>query len=376
MTRLTTHDLNRALLARQLLLERAPLAPAEAIRRLAGMQAQEPAPPFVGLWTRLEGFQREDLLAALEDRSVVRAALQRATLHLLGADDYVALRAALQPALDGAMRVLGARAAGLDLAALLPAARELLADGPLTFNELRPLLHERFPAVDERALGYAVRTNLPLVMEATGDPWGYPRTARFTLAESWIGGVDAAADEALALAPPSDDAASELVRRYLGAFGPASVADFQGWSGVPGASDTFERLRPELLTFEDDRGRELFDLPDAPRPPADTPAPVRLIPEFDNLVLGHADRRRIISDDHRPGLVTKNLRVRAVYLVDGFVAGTWSVARTKTKAVLTLQPFERTTKTALKPVVAEAERLLAFTDPAAKTQAVETGPPA
>lgn len=370
---LTTAELNRALLARQMLLERVRASPAEVIARLAGMQAQEPAPPFVGLWTRIEGFERSALTAALADRSVVRATLMRATLHLLGANDYVALRGALQPALDAGLRVLGDRAAGLDLAAVLAAARELLADGPLTFNEIRAGLQARFPEADDRALGYVTRTSLPLVMEPTPDRWGFPRDARFGLAESWIRGLGPATETALVANRPTEPATDELVLRYLAAFGPATVADFQGWSALSGAKPAFERLRGRLVTFADDRGRELFDLPQAPRPAAGAAAPVRLIPEFDNLVLAHADRRRIISDDHRPGLTTKNLRVRAVFLVDGFAAGTWSVARTKTRAVLTLRPFERLTKTALRPVEAEARRLLAFTDPEARTQAVEIG---
>jgi hypothetical protein len=371
-TVLSTRALNRALLARQLLLEREHVSPADVIGRLAGLQAQEPMPPFVGLWTRIEGFEREALLAALADRSVVRATLMRGTLHLLRSDDYKVLRGAIQPALDQAMKVLGDRADGIDLATLLPAARELLADGPLTFNALRPALQERFPEANDRGLGYVTRTNLPLVMEATDDRWGYARDSRFALAESWLDGIGEATDAAL-LAGPTEATQEALVRRYLAAFGPATVADFGRWSAVPGSAPTFERLRPELVTFADDKGRELFDLPGAPRPDESTEAAIRLIPEFDNLVLGHEDRRRVIADEHRPGLVTKNLRVRAVYLVDGFAAGTWKVARTKTKAVLTLEPFEKTTKAALKPVVAEAERLLAFTDDAAKTRLVEIG---
>jgi hypothetical protein len=372
-TALTTRDLNRALLARQLLLERSSVDAAAAIGQLGGLQAQEPMPPFVGLWTRLEGFDAATLKDALASRAVVRATLHRGTLHLLPAEDYVTQRAALQPALDGGLKVLGDRAEGLDIPALLPVARELLADGPLTFNELRPLLQERFPDVNDRALGYAVRLTLPLVMEATDDAWGYARDSRFALAETWISGVGEKTDAALLSGPPTAAAEEALVLRYLGAFGPASVADFQKWSAVPKAAPTFERLRSQLATFEDDKGRELFDLPDAPRPGGDVDAPVRLIPEFDNLVLGHHDRRRIISDDHRPGLTTKNLRVRATFLIDGFAAGTWKVDRTKTKAALTLQPFEKLTKTAIKPVIAEANRLLAFTDPAAKTRTVDVG---
>ncbi|MEN0013198.1 MAG: winged helix DNA-binding domain-containing protein [Solirubrobacteraceae bacterium] len=375
MAVLTTVDLNRALLARQHLLERAAgVGAVDAIGHLAGMQAQEPMPPYVGLWSRLEGFEAGELRGAIADRSVVRATLHRATLHLLPSRDYARVRSALQPALARGIRVLGDRAEGLDLEALLPVARDLLTAGPLTFNDLRPLLQERFPDVDHRALGYAVRTNLPLVMEGTDDRWGFARDSRFGLAESWLDGIGPKTDADLLGAPPSGAATDDLVLRYLAAFGPATPKDFETWSSLAKTAEAFERLGSRLVTFEDDRGRTLYDLPEAPRPAAaDVDPPVRLIPEFDNLVLGHDDRRRIISDDHRPGLVTKNLRVRAVFLIDGFAAGTWSVARTKTRAVLTLAPFETLTKTALKPVVAEAERLLAFTDEAAKTRLVEVG---
>jgi hypothetical protein len=352
MPTLTARDLNRALLARQLLLEPAVLSPVDAIERLVGMQAQEPAPPFTGLWTRLAEFDADDLSSAILSRVVVRATLLRGTLHLFTAVDYQRFRAALQPALDLGLKVLGDRADGLDSGALLTAARDTLTGSPLTFAQLRPLLQARFPDADDRALGYATRLQLPLVMEATGDPYGFPRgTARFTLADAWLG------------APHDPDPApDELVLRYLAAFGPATPKDFQAWSGIPGAAPAFERLRSQLVTFQGEGGHELFDLPDAPRPAADTPAPVRLIPEFDNLVLGHADRTRIISEERRPQLTTSNLRVRATFLLDGFVGGTWRVERTKRFARIFLEPFAPLTKRNHKALMTEAERLLGFTD--------------
>jgi len=349
---LTTRELNRATLARQLLLERAPLSAAEAVGRLAGMQAQEPKHPYVGLWTRVERFEAAGLRDALAAREIVRATLMRSTLHLMTAADYGALRLALQPPMSVAKRVLGARSEGLDPDKVIPAARELLRDGPLTFDRIRALLVERFPDVNDRALGYAVRTLLPLVMVTSEDGrWGFDRVAEFALAEQWLGSEPA----------PADPAA--LVRSYLAAFGPASAADVQTWSGVGALKAVLKDMRADLAVFADERGRELFDLPDAPRPDADTPAPPRLLPEFDNLVLAHDDRSRVIADEHRPLVTTKNLRVRATFLVDGAVAGTWTIDAKRKLATLRLAPFGKLTKAAVKGLTAEAEALVRFAEP-------------
>ena len=314
------------------------------------MQAQEPKPPYVGLWTRLEGFRREQLHSALADGEVVRATLMRATLHLLPAADYPPFRAALQTGLEQAMRSVGRRDAGLDTDAVLAAARELLAGGPRDMGAIRAHLQERFPDVNHRVMGYAVRTHLPLTMVPSADRWGFPRNSEFALTE-----MDAEPDPA------------ELARRYLAAFGPASAADFGTWSGLKGGKQLFAAIAEDLVTFEDEGGRELFDLPDAPRPGADAPAPPRLVPEFDNLVLAHADRTRVLADEHRGAVVTKNLRVRATFLVDGFVAGTWSVQRKRKTATLTLEPFGKLPKRALKALTDEAEALLRFMEDDAET---------
>ncbi|WP_026416289.1 winged helix DNA-binding domain-containing protein [Actinomadura oligospora] len=349
---LSLRQLNRATLARQMLLAREAVPVPEAVGRLGGLQAQEPKPPFLGLWSRVEGFSAEDLHGVLQDRSVVRATFLRGTLHLVAATDYAALRTTLQPMLDGALKVLGDRAAGLDRPAVLAAARRHLTEGPRTFNELRALLQEDFPEVNDRALGYAVRMWLPLTMVPTEDRWGFPRTASFTLADTWLHAPisDTPDDEALAL-------------RYLAAFGPATAADAQTWSGLAALGAALERLRPKLRTFQDERGRELFDLPDAPRPHEDVDVPARFLPEFDNLVLAHADRQRIIADAHRPLLTTKNLRVRAVFLWDGFAAGLWELERKRKIATLRLRPFEPLPREAVEALTAEGESLLRFTEP-------------
>jgi hypothetical protein len=358
---ITRRELNRATLARQLLLAREPVSAVEAVERLCGMQAQEAKPPFIGLWTRLEGFRRDDLRAGLHERAIVRAMAMRATLHLLSAADYAAFRATLQPALSAAMRgALRGRDQGLDLDKLLPVARDLVAERPYNFQELRAALQEAFPDVNHRALGYAVRTHLPMVMVPTDDRWGFPSVADFTLAETWL-------DE-----PLSQDAAPEaLVPRYLASFGPATAADVQTWSGLGGMKAVLEEMRPGLHVLEDERGRELFDLPDAPRPAEDVPAPPRFLPEFDNLVLAHADRTRLLADEHRPAVVTKNLRVRATFLHDGEVRGTWTIERKKAAATLHLAPFEPLPKEAADALAEEGERLLRFVEDDAEAFAVK-----
>ncbi|HEU4976916.1 MAG TPA: crosslink repair DNA glycosylase YcaQ family protein [Baekduia sp.] len=251
---LTRRALNRATLARQLLLERVAVPVVDALERLGGLQAQEPRPPFGALWSRLEGFEAQQLHAALHARTAIRATLMRATLHLVSAADYAALRPALAPALEGAMRSIlkQRKAEHLDPAAVVATAQRLAAERPRTFNELRPLLAEAFPDVDERALGYAVRMLVPLVMVPTGDAWAFPPDAAFAPAEAWLG------EDAL---PQADEQA--LVRRHLAAFGPAAPADVQAWSGRRGLKPVLEELEPELEVFRDERGRTLYDLPGA-----------------------------------------------------------------------------------------------------------------
>jgi Winged helix DNA-binding domain len=327
-----------------MLLAREDVSVVAAVERLAGLQAQEPRPPFVGLWTRVEAFERAALVDALRAGELVRGLLMRATLHAVSARDFRAFRPAVQPVLSAAFGGVNKRIrSGVDVDAVLPVARELLDESPRTFNELRALLSDRFPDANPRGLGYAARTHLPLTMVPTDDRWGFPRDAQFALAEC------------------DDDATPDaLVRRYLAAFGPASAADVQTWSGLKGAADVLEAM-DDLERFSVGR-RTVFDLPDAPRPDADAPAPVRFLPEFDNLVLAHADRTRLLDDEHRPLVVTKNLRVRATFLVDGRVAGTWKVARSGRRAVLTLEPFGRLRKAATNELTTEAEALLRFVE--------------
>lgn len=347
--------LNRALLARQLLLAREHLTPLETVERLAGLQAQVPRPPFVGLWTRLSNFDRAQLTSRLHDRSIVRATMMRGTIHLMSAADYLAFRPVLHAALVSAPESMFRRQlAGHDLAAIVAAGRDFFAR-PNTFDALRKHFTEHRPELDARAPAYLVRMHVPLVQKPTGDTWGYPAAADFALADDWLG-----APVSIAPAAPH-----QLVRRYLAAFGPATPADAQAWSGLGSLRSVFEDLRPELVTMRDERKRELFDLPDAPRPDADTPAPVRFLPEYDNLLLGHKDRTRIIDDAHRPIISTANLQIRATFLIDGRAAGTWRVEKSRKAATLVLEPFGKTTKKSRSALEQEGEELLRFTEPGA-----------
>jgi hypothetical protein len=357
---LSRKALNRALLARQMLLERAKVSTTGAVDRLVGLQAQQPQPPFIGLWTRVLGFERAALLAAIRGRQVVRATLLRATLHLVSAADYLWLRQTLQPMLSAGMQsVLRKRAEGLDIPAVVREARRFLAAQPRTFTDVRGALLKQFPGADERAMGYAVRTHLPLVAAPVDTEWGYQADPAFADAEIWLG-----------KAPEPIERPEALVLRYLAAFGPAAAADVQTWSGLSGLREVLESLRPKLRTFRDERKRELFDLPDAPRPEEHTPAPVRFVPGFDNIILGHAERSRIIADEHRRFVTTKNLQVLPTFLVDGFVAGTWKSERVKSTASLILAPFAPLPRTAKAQLSEEGDALLRFIEPNVSKQTV------
>ena len=340
--------LNRATLARQMLLAREKTTVPKAVARLVALQAQLPRPPFIGLWTRVAGFRREDLTNALADRTVVRGTSLRGTLHLMTAADYVAFRGAIQPSLEAGLSVVRGRVNLTDLDAALALGREHFKKGPTPFEPLRDAIRKRFPKADERAMAYAVRLYVPLLQVPGEAVWGFEPSCDFTMAELWL------------KKPVSIEhaRAHDLVKRYLAAYGPAAPADAQTFLGLKGLREVFEELRPKLVTFQDEKKRELFDLPDAPRPSASTPAPVRLLPEFDSLVLGHADRERIVAREHASKITTKNLQVAAIFLVDGMAAGTWKVEGTKKSPKMTITPWGKLSKSARKDVDDEAGRLL------------------
>ncbi|WP_157531675.1 MULTISPECIES: winged helix DNA-binding domain-containing protein [unclassified Kitasatospora] len=345
---LTRQALTRAVLARQHLLARTDLTPAAMVEHLVGLQAQAvPDPPYLGLWSRLEGFRPDALTELLEQRAVVRVGLQRGTIHLVTADNCLTLRPLLQPVLDRALRgSYGKQLTGVDLAAVAARGRELVEQEPRTFQQLGALLGPEFPAGPPAALAQAVRALLPLVQVPPRGIWGRSGPAAHTTAEHWLG-------------RPLDPSPSleRMVLRYLAAFGPATGADVQQWSGLTGLGPVLKRLAPELEVFEDEQGRVLYDLPDAPRPDERTPVPVRLLAPFDNLLLSHADRSRVVPEEYRRRVMTVNGLVPGTLLVDGRVAGVWRLSG----GTLTIRPFAPLRRADLTGAQAEGARLLDFT---------------
>lgn len=357
---LSRRALNRALLARQLLLQRHQLEVADAIEHLVGMQAQEPLAPYLGLWSRLASFDPEDLSSLIAARRCVRGPLMRATLHLVTTGDWRRLRPVMGPVLERGFRSspFSKFLAGIGLDELLAEGRELLAGRPLTRSELGPLLARRWPDADPTALAYAVSYLEPVVQVPPRGLWRRSGQARWMTEQGWLGQEPSAP-----LAPEA------LIERYLAAFGPASVADIQAWSGLTGLAGAARGLQPRLRACRDERGRELLDLPDAPLPDSRTPAPPRFLPPFDNVVLSHADRTRIIAEDHRRHLARDRL-LRA-FLLDGFVAGTWRLDG----ATLCIQPFAALSTSDRRALEAEAGGVLALLAPEAGGAGVRFDPP-
>ncbi|MFN8517496.1 MAG: winged helix DNA-binding domain-containing protein [Chloroflexia bacterium] len=323
-------------------------------------------PPYYGLWSRLENFQPAELVALIAERRVVRIALMRSTIHLVTARDCLTLRPLLQAVQERGFRsAYGRFLQGLNLAEIAAAGRALVEEQPRTFDQLGNLLTERWPDRDRRALAQTSRAFLPLVQVPPRGLWGASGPAAHTTAESWLG-------QPLDPAPSLDD----LFLRYLAAFGPASYQDAQNWSGLTGLREVAERLRPRLVTFRDERGRELFDLPDAPRPDPDTPVTARLVAEFDNLILSHADRSRILDDDAKKRIFTVNGIFPGIVLIDGFVGGTWKLTRERSAATLTIEPFAPLTAPDRAALEAEGMRMLAFAAPDVEIHGVKFANPA
>jgi hypothetical protein len=360
---LSARALNRALLARQMLLERADMPPLAAIETLVGMQAQVPTDPYFGLWSRLRGFTAADLARLVETRKAVRIGAMRGTIHLMTAADALAIRPLVQPVFD---RVLFSNAEsrplkGRDLTAFIAEGRSAVEAKALTWAELRRHLALRWPGIPDVALLRAAQFSLPLVQVPPRGLWGKAGAARVTTLDAWL------------KKQPKAMPLEKLVLRYLAGFGPASVMDAQAWSGLTRLAPVFARLRPKLTVFHDESGRELFDLPDAPRPDEATPAPVRFLPVYDNATLGFAERGRIIPTGPTPPRpLPVNGQVRA-FLVDGFVTGFWKIVTERGAATLVLEPFRKLTKPEQSALEAEGAALLAFAAPEAQAGGTRIG---
>jgi hypothetical protein len=364
--RLTLRELNRALLARQMLLERRRLSVVEAVERLGCLQGQWAPAPYVALWSRLADFKQERLTRAIDKRQIVKATLMRGTLHLVSAREYPAYAAATSEGRFSAWRPPGSPEMD-DLATLRKSVLAFAATAPRSREDLKAHIVEHLPArarTDERLRNwflYAAVAVTGLIWDAPGARFDHRQLARF-------------------IAPPAAfrrrvreaDAYDLIVRRHLGAFGPATVADVASWSSVrvPHIRETLARIRG-LLRFTDERGRELFDLARAPRPAADTPAPVRFLARFDAAILGHvaAERARILPERWRKQVIF-SAEVWQTFIVDGFVAGRWTIAVRPKEAVLELKPFAPLARADRAALVLEGERLVRFYAPDAATHVV------
>ncbi|MEU6275350.1 winged helix DNA-binding domain-containing protein [Streptomyces populi] len=340
---LGTRALNRATLDRQLLLRRSPSSTTAAVEHLLGLQAQNVKPPYYALAARLDGFGPELLSTAMEERDVVRIVTMRSTIHTHTAQDALTLRPLVQAARDRELVYFRKGLTGVDLDRLAAISRELVEAEPRTMRQLRKELFAHWPQADPFALAVAARCTLPLVQVTPRGLWGRSGQVVLTTAEHWLGRPAEPA--------PAPDA---TVPRYLAAFGPASVKDMQTWSGLTRLREVFERLRPALAVFRDENGVELFDLPDASRPDPDTPAPPRFLPEFDNLLLSHADRSRVVPADLK-GRTWRGNQAHRTLLVDGFTAGLWKLE----EDALVVEPFGELTRAQRDEVTAEGERMLA-----------------
>lgn len=340
MGTLSQDQLNRALIERQMLRERADLSALATIEHLFGIQAQEPKSPYVGLWTRLRDFRPQELEDLLTNREAVRMLLMRGTIHLVSARDALGLRPHTQLRLDRELQSgpFAARLRGLDFDEIAEAGRKILDETPQGTADAGRQLRQRWPDREHTVLGNALRNKLALVQLPPRGLWHSSGRAVCTTVENWLGRPQQAMDR------------RELVLRYLKAFGPATVMDAQQWSGLTRLGEVFQQLRPDLVTFRNEAGKELFDLPDAPRPDSETPVPVRLLPEFDNILLAHADRRRVIADD-RLGVVVGG---RPTVLVDGYVVATWAIGKDRS---ITVDYIDTLPLSRQKAVAGECDRL-------------------
>ncbi len=350
---LSERELNRALLARQMLLVRARMPIEPAVRHLVGLQAQRPDPPHVGLWSRLAGIGHVDVDDLIDRRRLLRVPAMRSTIHLLTAEDALGLRPVIQPAMDRELSAPVFKSLRrVKLNAVVARGRELCREQPLTFAALGEALAREFPAGDPHALAIAVRNHVALVQVPPRGRW---RTAAPTVhvpVADWLGSPVA-----------TDPDPAPLVMRYLAAFGPATSTDIATWSGLRGVKILLEQMREELRWFTDDRGRTLVDVPDGILPEPDVPAPVRFLPEYDNALLSHADRTRIIADGDRPFVFTRNGHVGGTVLVDGYVRATWRTELLGDAESLTIRPLRKLTRDSQSDVEREALALLAFASP-------------
>jgi hypothetical protein len=351
--------LNRALLARQGLLERRAAPVSEVVEALVGLQAQEPGDPYVALWSRITDFDPAGLATLLTDRAAVRMPLMRATIHLATTRDARVMRSAFHPVMERTLRsqrLFAAALAAVDREELLREARALVEGRPRTRAEIRDWAAGRWPGIDAASLAIVVTYLLPVLQVTPRGVWGQSGQATWTTFEAWVG------------EPPADPDPSTLdglVRRYLAAFGPATPADIRAWCGLAGLGEVVDRMRPELRTFRDEAGRELLDVPEGILADPATPAPVRFLPVYDNVMLGHAERSRIVSRPDREAAMALGALNVGTLLVDGFAHGVWRAERDGDRIGLDVRLQRPLSVADGVAVSAEGQRLMAFLEPAA-----------
>lgn len=347
---ITREELNRATLARQHLLGRTAASPLEVVERLVGLQSQLPGPPYTGLWSRIEGFAFVDLAEAIAGKQLVRMGLMRGTIHVVSARDAAGLWTFMAPFYAGnfaSVRGPALEASGVELAAAVEQAETLLREAPRTPKDLGEAMAGRWPDANASWLGSIPRYLSGAVQIPPRGLWGESATATYALLSDWVGREDSGFE------------AREVVRRYLAGFGPASVADAQQWCGRKGLKAAFDELGDELVMFVGPDGEtKLYDLADAERPAADTPAPVRLLPEWDNVLLSYADRTRVIDEDRRKAIMSVNGINDAAVLVDGRVEATWKASPGKAGGTIAVAPFGKLTKALRGAIESEAHALL------------------
>ncbi|ADD45093.1 winged helix DNA-binding domain-containing protein [Stackebrandtia nassauensis] len=357
--------LNRARLHRQWLTERRDATPLETMEHLVGMQGQLGDPPYFQLWSRLNDFTTDDLSTLLEDRRAVRVVLMRGTIHLVSARDALTLRTLVQPYLSKTVfngSEYGKRIQGVDPEALVEAGRRLLADKPLHVDELGAGLAEQFDGYAGGDLAYGLRGLMPLIQTPPRGVWGQGGGLTYASTGQWLGAdPDTDWDAALDAAIP----------RYLAAYGPATIQDFQTWSSLTRTAPAFARLRDRLIVHRDAAGRELYDLPDIELPDLDGPLKPLLLGGFDNILLSHREREFVISKPAQKKVFRQNAMMKGTILIDGLVVGTWFTTLKKKTALLTFEPFESLSAKNRRYLEGEGERLLDFAAGTAETRTVE-----
>jgi hypothetical protein len=346
---LSARELNRALLARQLLLERRRLPVPRAVERLCALQAQYSPSPYIALWSRLHGFAKEQLTRALEGKQVVRATLMRITLHLVSARDYPYFAAVWMPATqEMTPRITAEKLAELSRRVYAAAAN--------------PVTHEQIEAIAAAEMGGRWRTRClaPLVQLPPSGTWRFHGRPQLLVMQEWLG----------AALPTRQEGSERLVRSYLAAFGPATQSDLLRFAGMRRGDVRAGLERLPIRMFRDERGRALLDLPRTPLPAADTPAPVRFLPKWDHALLAYDDRTRILPKELQSTVIRKNGDVLPTFLVDGVVAGTWTVERARDKATLRLEPFAPLPRQVRTELADEGERLVRWIEDGATTFAV------